>query len=327
MVGGRGVRLSPESIVREGEFFLALDAREERRQGVLELQVNLASYVRLEWLEELMPELLRRERATCFDADRQRVVGVVRLFFQDLLVREDASQAVDPVEAAACLAAACAPGCRAFSRRSPGRELAGPLRFRSPGNPRTRLARHGRAGPRRTAARSLSGKQERAGNSPGREGSPSGEPAHAGPAPGDRPELRGGALEVPSGREVRLTYEPGRPPVLAVRLQELFGWTETPRLARGRVPVLLELLGPNHRPVQITSDLKSFWTTTYHQVRKDLCGSVSQAFMAGRPVRGPARGRAQAEEPLNPAERQSRFRVRLLIISGNAPRGKLPRAS
>ena len=91
--------------------------------------------------------------------------------------------------------------------------------------------------------------------------------------PAQRRELAQSAplsLQVPSGRQVRLTYEPDRPPVLAVRLQELFGWTETPRLARGRVPVVLHLLGPNSRPVQITSDLKSFWTTTYHQVRKDL---------------------------------------------------------
>ncbi len=77
-------------------------------------------------------------------------------------------------------------------------------------------------------------------------------------------------LQVPSGRQLRLVYEPDRPPVLAVRLQEIFGWTETPRLGRGRVPVLLHLLGPNSRPVQITADLQSFWTTTYHQVRKDL---------------------------------------------------------
>ena len=86
-------------------------------------------------------------------------------------------------------------------------------------------------------------------------------------------ELAQGAplsLEVPSGRQIKLTYEPDRPPILAARLQELFGLTETPRLARGRVPVLLHLLGPNYRPVQITSDLKSFWSTTYHQVRKDL---------------------------------------------------------
>ena len=63
-----------------------------------------------------------------------------------------------------------------------------------------------------------------------------------------------------------------RQPVLSAKLQELFGWAETPRVARGRVPLLLELLGPNHRPVQVTSDLKSFWASTYHQVRKDLRG-------------------------------------------------------
>ena len=58
--------------------------------------------------------------------------------------------------------------------------------------------------------------------------------------------------------------------MLAVRLQELFGWTETPRVAGGRVAVVLHLLGPNFRPVQITDDLRSFWATTYFQVRKDL---------------------------------------------------------
>ena len=87
-------------------------------------------------------------------------------------------------------------------------------------------------------------------------------------------------IKIPSGRQVRLTYEIGRPPILAARLQELFGWTETPRLARGRVPVLLHLLGPNNRPVQITNDLRSFWTTTYHQVRKDLRRRYPEASLA-----------------------------------------------
>jgi len=58
--------------------------------------------------------------------------------------------------------------------------------------------------------------------------------------------------------------------VLAVRLQELFGWTDTPRVAAGRVPVVLHLLSPGFRPVQVTKDLRSFWETTYFQVRKDL---------------------------------------------------------
>ena len=77
-------------------------------------------------------------------------------------------------------------------------------------------------------------------------------------------------ITVPSGQSHKLDYSNPSAPVLAVRLQEIFGLTETPRLAGGRVPLLLHLLGPNFRPVQITNDLKSFWATTYFQVRKDL---------------------------------------------------------
>jgi ATP-dependent helicase HrpB len=76
--------------------------------------------------------------------------------------------------------------------------------------------------------------------------------------------------DVASGSRLALTYEVGRPPVLAVRIQELFGLTETPRIAGGRVPVLLHLLAPNGRPQQVTDDLASFWANTYPQVRKDL---------------------------------------------------------
>jgi len=80
------------------------------------------------------------------------------------------------------------------------------------------------------------------------------------------------SLTLPNGRSAKLLYEPDRPPVLAIRVQELFGWTRTPRIAGGRVTVLLQILGPNYRPVQITDDLGGFWTTTYFQVRKDLRG-------------------------------------------------------
>ena len=71
---------------------------------------------------------------------------------------------------------------------------------------------------------------------------------------------------------MRLRYEPGRPPVLAARIQDLFGLTETPTVAGGRVPVLLHLLAPNGRPQQVTDDLASFWETTYREVRKELKG-------------------------------------------------------
>ncbi|WP_197683249.1 ATP-dependent helicase HrpB [Jiangella alkaliphila] len=83
-------------------------------------------------------------------------------------------------------------------------------------------------------------------------------------------ELTPERLQVPSGSEVRLAYHGAEPPVLAVKLQEVFGWTVTPAVADGRVPVVLHLLSPARRPVAITSDLASFWAQVYPQVRADL---------------------------------------------------------
>jgi ATP-dependent helicase HrpB len=80
------------------------------------------------------------------------------------------------------------------------------------------------------------------------------------------------ALGVPSGNSKRLHYEPGKPPVLAVKLQELFGLADTPRIAKGRVPVLLHLLSPAQRPIQVTQDLRGFWERTYPEVKKELKG-------------------------------------------------------
>ncbi|MBA3852939.1 MAG: ATP-dependent helicase HrpB [Gemmatimonas sp.] len=79
-------------------------------------------------------------------------------------------------------------------------------------------------------------------------------------------------LEVPSGSRIRVDYADVAHPVLAVKLQECFGLTETPRLAEGRVPVTMHLLSPAGRPVQVTQDLASFWRSGYFEVRKDLKG-------------------------------------------------------
>jgi len=85
-------------------------------------------------------------------------------------------------------------------------------------------------------------------------------------------ELAPEALAVPSGSSKRLHYETGKPPVLAVKLQELFGLADTPRIAKGRVPVLLHLLSPAQRPIQVTQDLRGFWERTYPEVKKELKG-------------------------------------------------------
>ncbi|MBS0558022.1 MAG: ATP-dependent helicase HrpB [Proteobacteria bacterium] len=85
-------------------------------------------------------------------------------------------------------------------------------------------------------------------------------------------ELAPESLTVPSGSHKRLHYEPGKPPVLAVKLQELFGLADTPRIARGKAAVVLHLLSPAQRPIQVTQDLRSFWERTYPDVKKELKG-------------------------------------------------------
>jgi ATP-dependent helicase HrpB len=77
-------------------------------------------------------------------------------------------------------------------------------------------------------------------------------------------------IEVPSGSQIALDYSDPSAPVMAVRIQEVFGMLDTPRLARGALPVTMHLLAPNFRPQQVTRDLRSFWAGAYHDVRKEL---------------------------------------------------------
>jgi len=96
-------------------------------------------------------------------------------------------------------------------------------------------------------------------------------------------------IELPTGKRHRLVYDGAGPPVLAVRIQELFGVEETPRIAGGRVPVLLHLLGPNHRPQQVTADLAGFWANTYPKVRQELRRRYPKHAWPDDPRAAPAR--------------------------------------
>jgi len=84
-------------------------------------------------------------------------------------------------------------------------------------------------------------------------------------------------ITVPSGSRIAIDYSSGLP-AIAVRLQEVFGLMESPRIAEGRVSVTLELLSPARRPVQVTRDLKSFWSRGYHEVRKELKGRYPKHY-------------------------------------------------
>lgn len=79
-------------------------------------------------------------------------------------------------------------------------------------------------------------------------------------------------LAIPTGQHLRLDYTAENGPVLAAKLQALFGWRETPRLADGRIPVVIHLLSPAQRPLAVTADLKNFWTQVYPEVRKEMRG-------------------------------------------------------
>jgi ATP-dependent helicase HrpB len=104
------------------------------------------------------------------------------------------------------------------------------------------------------------------------------------------------SLVVPSGQRRQLEYANGEPPVLAVKLQELFGLADTPRIGGGRIPVTLHLLSPAGRPIQVTQDLKGFWERTYPEVRRELKGRYPRHPWPDDPWTAMATHRAKPRE-------------------------------
>jgi ATP-dependent helicase HrpB len=100
-------------------------------------------------------------------------------------------------------------------------------------------------------------------------------------------------IEVPSGQRRRLSYTEGDAPILAVKLQEMFGLADTPTVAKGRVPVVLHLLSPRQVPIQVTRDLRSFWDRTYPEVRRELKGRYPRHPWPEDPWTAPATHRAK----------------------------------
>ncbi|HWE03428.1 MAG TPA: ATP-dependent helicase HrpB [Tepidisphaeraceae bacterium] len=269
MVGGGGVRLGAESAVRQAEFFLALDAFQDQRRAGREAIVRLASEIRVEWLEELFPASIRRERGVVFDEGRGRVIGFTAVYYRDLLLREDRNAAVDPEQAARVLGEALRPRAVEFFTSDEGantwlKRLA-LLRQAMPEHPWPQLTADDLADLLASAAQGRRSLEE-LGKIPL---VPLLQSSLVYPLDRLMEQQAPSTIQVPSGSEIRIDYT-GPKPVLAARLQELFGWTQTPRIANGRVALIVHLLGPNYRPVQITEDLASFWKTTYFHVRKDL---------------------------------------------------------
>ena len=116
------------------------------------------------------------------------------------------------------------------------------------------------------------------------------------PLPQRLDELAPHHIKVPSGSSVRLDYSE-YPPILAVRLQELFGLADTPRIAGGRQVVKLHLLSPARRPVQVTQDLANFWRSTYSEVKKDLKGRYPKHYWPDDPLIAEPTARIKPRKP------------------------------
>ena len=87
----------------------------------------------------------------------------------------------------------------------------------------------------------------------------------------------------PTGSRLRIRYQPGQAPVLPVRMQEMFGQRQTPTVARGKVALLVELLSPAQRPLQLTQDLAAFWQGSYAEVKKEMKGRYPKHYWPDDP--------------------------------------------
>ena len=270
MVGGAVVALEPSSVVRDADLFLALDIRSNAAARGQTTRVFVASAIERDWLAETFPSALRDEREIVFDPERRRVVTRHRERLHDLVLDERVDADVDRAEAGEILARAIlADRERRLPLGDADRAILDRLRFLAAYCPELGLA---------TAEEELLAEPIRRIAAGKRALDELGDllPAivatlpHAARAALDRDAPERFAL--PSGKSTAIRYPSGRPPVAAARLQELFGLAATPRLARGRVPLVLEILSPSRRPVQVTDDLASFWSKTYTEVRKELRG-------------------------------------------------------
>lgn len=266
MVGGRGVKLDETSSVRKSDLFLCLDVDAVGTEA----RVRKASAIEAQWL----PDALFNQRdERFFHPTAEAVVTRRRSYFLDLLLSETPVETPADEQTAELLARVAA---ERFERLLPPRDkplhswLARVrwLQQQMPEAPLPSLAPD-------SLAKLISGwcfglrKLDELKQLPWKplleaELSSAGRKLLTTQAPEQ--------VTLPSGRVVLLQYEAGKPPVLAARIQEFFGWSQTPRLADGRVPLLLHLLAPNGRVHQITDDLASFWANTYPVVRKELRG-------------------------------------------------------
>jgi ATP-dependent helicase HrpB len=270
LCSGEGALLAPWSVVHQDDLLVAIDAEERREPGRAGAQITVraASAIEPEWLVALLPERLREQAEVVWDAAGERVARVHRLYYDALVLEERQLPAAGDPEAARLLAErALAVGAQRFcaegalSRLRARIEVVARLRPGGIAPPddaaiaeALRALCEGRASFAELRTADLC-QALRA-----RLGAPA--------ALLDR--LAPERVVVAGGRPLAVGYVRGQPPSLAIRLQDLFGAREGPKIGDGALPLVLHLLAPNQRPVQVTTDLAGFWQRHYPAIRQQL---------------------------------------------------------
>jgi ATP-dependent helicase HrpB len=240
------------------EFLVAVDIEERREHGVP--LVRLASPIEPEWLLERAVERVSLE----WNRAAERVEQLTALVYDQLVIEETRAPASPGEEASRLLAQkALEAGIGRFADRDAVEQMCSRAAFGGITIDIDAVLAAQCEG--RTAFSQLEASDILAVM----------RPAHIHQAAPER-------LKLPGGREVKVHYEPGKPPWIKSRLQDFFGMRESPRI--GNAPVVVHLLAPNHRPVQVTSDLAGFWERLYPQVRKELSRRYPKHKWPEKPV-------------------------------------------
>lgn len=268
LASGAAAQQAPNSTVTDAELLVAVEA-EDRKDQKAPL-VRLASAIEPEWLLDLFPLRLREVATLEWNRGGERVEAVTSLMFDQIAI-ETRRTPPDAEQAAIFLAhKAVEAGLGRFADLDEITALQSRVQF---------AAQHGPVGPLDAAAVEAalatlaSGLKSFAELESVSRGGGLLRAIERQMPPGTRRLLEAiapTAIRLPRGRQVPVHYEPNQPPWIASRLQDFFGMRETPTVGHGAVPVVVRLLAPNQRPVQMTSDLAGFWQRLYPQVRKEL---------------------------------------------------------
>lgn len=262
---GGSVTLGANNTVTS-DFLVALEI--DDRSGQASPLVHIASEVKPDWLLEFFADQVETHEEMAWNREAERVEQVNALRYGQLTIDESRGTPSDSHAAATLLAGkATEAGIERFTSAEELHRFLRRVEFAAAHDSSIELPldlQHAALTELATALTSFAELREAA-----KQGHLIGAMAEVLPM-GLINEVAPEYIQLPSGRRVRIEYHEGRAPSVASRLQDFFGMKQSPTVARGSVPLVVHLLAPNQRPVQMTTDLVSFWKNLYPQVRREL---------------------------------------------------------